>query len=193
MGEDKGPDTCGTMYQFAAVQAFTYLYSIWLDNWQSHYHEQEPQPTSQTAILQDYTTWHHKLEANGCTPENHRIPGLGSICWGAGFPVPNPSQGKLRGICGITFRCSGLYKIRAWNPARKETARPPWAPAPLPGCPHEEKTFQNNSSSFKDFQNISMIGKHSWQQKTKISPSLTKQIGEQQKSVKQINNFICVC
>lgn len=50
------------------------------------------------------------------------------------------------------------------------------APAPLLGCPHGKKTFQINSSFFKDFQNIVVLGKHSWQQKSKISPSPPKQI-----------------
>lgn len=144
--------------------------------------------TFQTVILQDYiATWHHELEANGCTPEksqDHRTPHSGGHLRRS--PVPVPAQGRLSR--GIKWGCSGLYKVRAWNPSRTEMAQPRWAPAPLVGCPHGEKALQTNSSSFKNFQNIVMVRKNSQQQNHKVSPSPPKQImWSAKKSITQIN------
>lgn len=177
MGDDKGPKRCSIMY--VSVWCCSCLHIIYMASDlttgrvttmnKNHNYLLDCHPSRLHCHLTTQT-WGECLY-----PENHRNIGHSSLAgsWGGLQSQPPPREGS---VVGSNLAAQGFTKSGHETPSRMETDQPPWAPAPLLGCPHGEKTFQINSSSFKDFQDNIMVGKHPWQQKSKIFPSPPKQI-----------------
>lgn len=153
-------------YQFDAIQAVTYLCSLWFDNWQSHYQEQETQSHYQeqeTQLLSGLSSFRIILSSD-ITNLRHMLVLLKitgsqdtSVClWSGETSSPSPCPGKAQpwDQTGLlrALRSQGMKILHCW--------------AVLTG-----KRLSKSS-----LQNIIMVGKHSWQQKRKIFPSSPNQI-----------------